>query len=457
MTKHLGTGTLERDPEPPIDEATRTKNVFVVGYDAYQAELLGHLANRDGYAVHPLLDTDELRGVDQLPFERLLHAAEGRLERFPGPIDAIVTFLDFPAIEIMAILAERHGARAPSLRATLKCNHKYWSRLLQRRVVPDHVPPFATFDPWDDDALENLGLDFPFWIKPFNAFRSLLGFRVNGPSDFARALPLIRDELPRIAAPFGQVMERLGDVPELRGVSPDHCLAEGIIGGRQCTLEGYVFEGDVGVYGVVDSIREANRSSFSRYQYPSALPRHVQDRMTEVVERVMPELEFKDGSFNAEFFYDEQRERVWLLEINARISQSHCELFERVDGESNQKVALDIALGRRPDPPYREGRYAVAGKFFVRVFSDGVVRRVPRASDLDRLEKEVPGVTWQLQVEEGMLLSELHDQDSYSFELAWLWIGADSQHELLERYRRAVSLLGFELERPDGTVQRVEP
>jgi hypothetical protein len=35
---------------------------------------------------------------------------------------------------------------------------------------------------------------------------------------------------------------------------------------------------------------------------------------------------------------------IWLLEINTRISKSHCPLFRRVDGASHHQVMLDLAL-----------------------------------------------------------------------------------------------------------------
>ena len=65
-------------------------------------------------------------------------------------------------------------------------------------------------------------------------------------------------------------------------------MAEELIGGRQCTLEGYIQRGRVTVYGVVDSIRDRNRSTFIRYQYPSLLPRGVQERMIRIAHRLLP-------------------------------------------------------------------------------------------------------------------------------------------------------------------------
>jgi len=43
-----------------------------------------------------------------------------------------------------------------------------------------------------------------------------------------------------------------------------------------------------------------------------------------------------------------------------------------------------------------------------------------------------------------MRLSELANQDSYSYEVADFLLGANSQHELLEKHRQCLEALSFE-------------
>jgi hypothetical protein len=49
-------------------------------------------------------------------------------------------------------------------------------------------------------------------------------------------------------------------------------------------------------------------------------------------------------------------------------------------------------------------------------------------------------------VEEGQRLAHLPFQESYSFELAELFLGARDQQELLAKYRHCLKLLPFDLE-----------
>ena len=136
-----------------------------------------------------------------------------------------------------------------------------------------------------------------------------------------------------------------------------------------------------------------------------------------------------------------------LLEINARLSQSHAPLFELVDGTTHLKVMVDLALGRPVSLPRRQGPFAVAAKFFLRTREDALVRRVPDAASLEELGHELPGAIVHLLVAEGTRLSELSDQDAYSYELAEVYLGAHDQPELLQRWERCRQLLRFDLER----------
>jgi hypothetical protein len=54
-------------------------------------------------------------------------------------------------------------------------------------------------------------------------------------------------------------------------------------------------------------------------------------------------------------------------------------------------------------------------------------------------------------VQKGMHLSELYGQDSYSFELANIYLGARNQEELLENYHDCLSNLTFEIKFDEST------
>lgn len=425
----------------------RKKNIFVVGLDSFNLRLLRAVRHAEDYAFHGLLDYGEVRSAPRFNMAALLNKARETLRTFPQPIDAIIGYWDFPTILMMPILRKEFGLRGPTLESVLRCEHKYWSRIEQTKVVPEHIPRFALVDPFDNQAADELDLEFPFWIKPVKAHSSLLGYRVRNRSDLDRALAENRRGIYRFAEPLKVIMS-YADLPdEIAKVDGFKCIAEEIIStGRQCTLEGYAFEGDVEVYGIVDSIPGPNGSSLERYEYPSSLPDPVKVRMKEIARRVIRFVKLDNSPFNMEFFYEAAGDRISLLEINARISKSHSPLFDKVEGVPHKEVMIDVALGKRPDYPARRGRFRYSAKFMPRLYGDherDVVVDVPDAEELRAIEARFPGAEIQLHVHKGLRLADLPHRDAYSYELGAIFLGADSREALqrdFEAILRALNL-----------------
>ena len=72
----------------------------------------------------------------------------------------------------------------------------------------------------------------------------------------------------------------------------------------------------------------------------------------------------------------------------------------------------------------------------------------PRRSS--RSNARIPGCTVDVTVTVGDRLSELYDQDSYSYALATVYLGADDEDELIRKYEQALEGLPFEFEEPTG-------
>ena len=378
----------------------------------------------------------------------MLAEAEATLDAFDGSIDAIVGYIDFPVSTMLPLLCKKYGTRNASLESLLKCEHKYWSRKVMAEVIPDHTPTFTAFDPFDDNALSKIGeadLRFPFFVKPIKSSGSRLGFRIDSPEDFDYAIAAFRAEINQISEPFNYVLDQADLPDDIRAIEGHYCMAERVIGGRQCTVEGYVHDGEVVPYGTVDSIRYPQVLSFFYYLYPSTLPRRIQDQMNEITRKVMAHIGYDNAGFNIEYYWDEVQNKIWLLEINTRIAQSHCDLFEMVDGVSHQQVTVDLGLGRKPDMPQGEGPQTVAAEFFYRVFfNDATIARAPSRAEIEVAAEQVPGTRIASYVKRGMKLSDLPEQDAYSYAVASVWMGAGKQSKLLWNYEQVMKRLNYE-------------
>ena len=420
------------------------RNIFVLGLDEVNLATLQELPGADRYHFHQLLTIEEMQHEDDIRLPDLLAKAERQLAAFDGPLDGVVGYWDFPVSSMVPILAARFGLRSASLESVLKCEHKYWSRLEQQKVIEEY-PRFALVD-LDSTDVQRPPLSYPFWLKPVKSFSSELAFYVTTDDEFHAAANEIRDRGGRVGEPFEFVLSHVDLPPEVAGAGGTACMAEEAMTGQQVTIEGYSLDDDVTVYGAIDSLCYPDTTSFLRFQYPSSLPSDVIDRMSDIARRVILQVGLDASTFNVEFFWDAEDDTISLLEVNPRHSQSHAHLFTDVDGMPNHKCMVELALGERPQLPYREGEYGVAAKWFLRRFADGVVRRAPSGDELAAIEKELGGTTIDLVAHEGQRLSELWDQDSYSYKLANVYIGAADTDELVAKYERCVDALPFTID-----------
>ena len=168
-------------------------------------------------------------------------------------------------------------------------------------------------------------------------------------------------------------------------------------------------------------------------------------RMEEIAGRIIGRIGYDNCPFNMEFFLEPGTGDLHVLEMNSRLSQSHSDLFYKVDGQPHEVLAVELALGRTPRWRRGAGRFELAAKCFVRRWEDGLVRRVPGEAQLAALHEEQPETLVELKVTEGQRLSELPEQEEYSYELADLFIGARDEAELLRKKDRAEAILDFEI------------
>lgn len=415
------------------------KNVFVVGLDELHRPLFEALPAAAECNIHGLLDRYTLRsGVS---FDMLVELAEKQLGRF-AVVDGIMAYWDFPASCLVPILCRAWNLPGPSLDAVARCEHSYWSHAVLRGTMPEHIPRFTAVDPFL--LPQGLPMQPPFWLKPVKSFGGWLGFRVDGRSDFKIALQQIQGGIRSVAESFNAVLQRLHLPPELSHVDGFFAVAQELVKGQKCIAEGFVQAGEVEVLGVVD-VLPAKGTTPPRHRYPSKLPKDVLVGIREASARAVKALGLEGSAFSADFVWDEERRQLWLLDVHPRVSHSNAELFARVDGRASHALALDVALGRRPEIVRREGRHATAAKLSLRSSGDGLVTTVPARAEVQALEEEYPGTRIELVVHEGMYLSELRFQRPRTYELGSIWVAGANESEILDRFRTVERALSLEV------------
>ena len=421
-------------------------NVVVLGLDQTNLDLLKRIPDADRYEFHALMSIYDLQSQDNIDVEEILETAGERIAAFDGDVHAIVGFWDFPVSTIVPVLCERFGLRGAPLDAVLKCEHKYWSRLVQRQVI-DEYPPFALVDLDAPRLPDEVG--YPCWLKPVKSFSSKLAFEVTDDREFAHAVDQLREGIGTVGEPFEKLLERVDLPPEIAEAGGQSAVAERALSGNRAAVEGYVSDGKAVVYGVLDSLVYPGVASFLRHQYPSQLPEWLRERLADVSVRVIEGIGLDNTTFSIEFFCDPATGEVNLLEINPRHSQAHAELFEHVDGFPNHEYMVKIALGETP-APRGDGDYALSARWYLRRFTDGVLLRGPAEDEIAAVERDLDGVRVYRKAPDGARLSEGRHADSYSYELAEIIVGADDEEALSEKYERCVAALRFEFADDEG-------
>lgn len=421
------------------------KTVFVVGADDYNLSLIDKISGAEEWTVIRTLEKEDVQPASgRIDFDDLYTRARSIIDQHGGKPDAIIGYLDFPVTSIVSLLRRDYDLPGASPEAVAMCEHKYWARLKQKEAFPEGAPRFEAINPFEPEKAKQAAPDYPFWLKPVKGHSSVLGFMVEDEGDLEEALQACRQKIHLIGEPFNAFLDKLKDRSEIDGIDGNFAVAEELISAkRQFTLEGYVWQGETKIYGAVESLRQGKHaSSFSRYQYPADLPDAVIEEATGITAKMMDAIGYDGSPFNIEFFYDPDSGALHLLEINARISKSHSPLFHMVDGAAHQKVAIELSLGREPDMPRGKGKDAIAGKFMLRSFeADGIVKRVPSRDEIAELKRILPDIDANVLVEKDERLSDMFFQDSYSYELADVFLGGDTEEMLEDAYHRVLDSL----------------
>ncbi|MBI5051595.1 ATP-grasp domain-containing protein [Candidatus Micrarchaeota archaeon] len=374
---------------------------------------------------------EQLATFDPLSFiDKTFHEFSGQ------GIDGVLATDDYPGCIIASIIAKKLNLPAPEVEKILLCQHKYYSRIEQRKIVPEAVPNFELIDA---DSGQKQELEFPFFVKPVKSFFSVLAQKVEDAGELRRISRMARGHINDFVRPFNQLLGEFGNFE----LNANYLIAEELLEGKQVTVEGFVHRGKVTIMGVVDSVMFPGTICFKQFDYPSKLPKEVQTRMELVAEKVMRGIGFDNGIFNIEMIYEPEKDRVHIVEINPRMASQFADLFEKVDGVNTYQIQVALSLGEEPHFERGKGRCKFAGSFVFRRFKDAMVEKAPGKEEIKRVHTQFPDARVEIFGTPGKRLSEdLQDGKSYRYRLVNL--GGNGQKELINKYERCKEILKFE-------------
>ncbi len=291
--------------------------------------------------------------------------------RYGKRLQAVVSHEEQFGALAAALVAERLNLPGTNPDAILKLQHKHLCRQIIEKVAPECNLGFEILD-CELGQTPNVNLKHPVFIKPVKASFSILARQLKSQEDLNHHVHFGRIEkhiIDRLVKPFDDICQQRLHTP----VDARHMLIEENVRAAQFNLDGYVFDGEARLIGVVDEIMYPDTQAFLRFSYPSALPNTIQQRAFEVAKKVLDEAGFDHGFFNMEFFYDEATDKLQIVEFNPRLAAQLADIYERVDGLDVYAMSVALAFGNDPaSVPLKTPKGSVAASCALRTF-DGTM------------------------------------------------------------------------------------
>jgi hypothetical protein len=355
-------------------------------------------------------------------------------------LDAVVTSDEQFGPFLASLVAERLGLPHTPLGAILRIQHKFYAREAFQRIVPEANVRYGLIRRDFGDPSE-VPVPFPFYVKPVKAAFSVLARRVDTFEQLYRHTRFgwfERAIIDRLVQPFADVMRAHSEFTE----SPFSMVCEGLVPGRQVTVNGYVRSGKARMLGIVDSVMYPGTDQFQRFQYPSTLSAAQQASVDALAAKLLEGMGFDNGLFNVEVRIDPETGVARVIEINPRAAGQFYDLFERVDGYSLFEVLLDLHSGIEPVVRHRAGRERHAASFVMRDLAGEGLSRWPSAAEITGLQERNPDAHVMIYAKRGVdLRREMKWLGSYRYGV--INLGAASLEAMFARFHRLCGEIDF--------------
>jgi len=377
----------------------------------------------------------------KLPFLNIDLMVDRIIKKFQkNKIDAILSSDEYIGAIIAAAVSKHLGLPGGDASKIILAQHKYFSRLQQQESCPEasvncQLIPQKIGNDFVPD------LPYPFFVKPVKGTFSLFAKKVESFADLKNHLAFTwyeRKVLRILAKPFNDLLHRYSKLEK----DANFFIGEELIDGAQVTLDGYVWEGQVKVCGIVDSIMFPGTNIFERFEYPSRLPLDVQQRMEKIVIDLMSDMGFQNAQFNVELFYNEKINELHIIEINPRLSYQFGDLYENVDGLNTYQILLDLATGNEPGFKKGAGEFSCTASFVLRTFEGKELRSIPSQNDIDHFNARYQESNIKVYGKRGTKMSsEMRAIGSYRYGI--VNVGAHSMLDLFAIFEDVVDSLPF--------------
>jgi biotin carboxylase len=430
---------LIRSAAPHPERRPRLGLLFDYDWDARAHGALGarFAFDRAGFDLFSFPSNARLINFDLAAFA----AKQARRARQRGWSGVISHHEQFGALAA-ALVAEAAGLPGTAPEAVIACQHKLHARRVLQQVCPEANVGFAELDAHYGGPIPP-GLAYPSYVKPVKAAFSVLARPVRDERELHAHTRFGRRELwviRRLVEPFERVARQ-----RLPGCGTAHrMMMEEPVRAPQYNLDGYVFNGELHVLGIVDAVMYPGTQAFMRWDVPSRLPPAAAARAADVARKFLAAVGFTHGLFNMEFFHDPASDRLSVIEFNPRLASQFGDLYHRVLGIDAHAIGAALATGQDPATLARAEPAAAAAASFVYHTFDAQQTPPPMPGPWQRalLAREFP---------DAMLFMFPKSGHSLARDFKWLGshrygivhLGGRDAHDLRRRCEAASAILGW--------------
>jgi len=363
------------------------------------------------------------------------------MNKYPSMYDGVVGTHDSSAV-FASIIAEKTGNHFASVQSIINCQNKYLSRMIQQACLPEQTPAFCLAL---DYLREPSRLEPPFFIKPVRGNISFGTHSIDSPEELHYCIG--RESLD-IAKHNQYFLDALsmdpGYLDPLNVQTCNSFLCEELLTGVQVTIDGFIFEGRVEIFGMTRAVFFPESNSFSHHEFPAAFSSELHQRILQAIERLIPEHGLDNSFFNVEIRADEATQRFAILEINSRIAFQFAKTIEAVTGYDPLHLLCDVAVGHKPEyDSSAEKTFKHCFNFELHSFENKRILKTPTQSDFEELNIRYPEVQVRNLIQENSLLSDYkHNPESYRYCI--LDIPGQSPQEIQDKHARVVATLNYE-------------
>ena len=352
-----------------------------------------------------------------------LHHSLSIIKKKKISIDAVLGDID-DASAIASLAAKKLKLSGPSPQSIFKAQHKILFVRECEQLLP-YFPKSLYVDLTKKKYM--MPKDYPAFIKPTRGALSIYSYMLSSQKEFESTIEHLKTLKRKDLYWFDELLKAS---LKKKYPSTNAYIVQPFMTARQYTVDGFVSDGKIQLFGFTQTIYTPDRKSFIRFDHPGTIEQKIKQQVLRFLQKYIKNTNYDHAGFNMEFFVS--KGKIYPIEFNTRLSKQFSPLFGEWYLKPSVGYVVDVALGKNPQLIEKsKAERNAASSCVLRTTKDCKIQSVPTQKELKKLHA-LPGVLGiRILVEPGKKLSD-YKQDSYTYRYALIDIAGKNKTEILQ-------------------------